>query len=379
MAYRGEPPDSLLDEIYDAATDAPLWSSVLTRIADLTGSQGGILFGQSVRNSVVYFDHNGRLDDACNAVYKARHMHNTWSLRMERFPAGALVGSEEVMPLAELRRTAFYDEVLHPQDVAYNAMIPLAKDRDFTAAFNLCRSARQGPLDEPGRRLLLSLLPHLQRTMRLGYRLAGYEALQQAQYAVLERLAVGVVLLDRLARVLYANQAARALGAGHGPVRLSPALRATTPPQDRQLARLIALALAGKPTGAMSLVVPSDGRLVAVLVSSVRGNDRNRFADLRMHDAAAMVFLSDAANAPEIPAQRVMDAYGLTLGEARVALSIASGASVPEVAMRLALSPNTVKTHLRRVFAKTGAARQAELVLAFASLRLVGGSNEPRS
>jgi hypothetical protein len=39
--------DKLLDRIYDAATEQDLWRSVLTEIADLTNSQGGILFGQS--------------------------------------------------------------------------------------------------------------------------------------------------------------------------------------------------------------------------------------------------------------------------------------------------------------------------------------------
>jgi hypothetical protein len=42
-----EVPDRLLDAVYDAATDQQLWRSVLTQIADLTGSQGGVLFGQS--------------------------------------------------------------------------------------------------------------------------------------------------------------------------------------------------------------------------------------------------------------------------------------------------------------------------------------------
>ncbi len=41
-----EPSDQLLDLIYDAATEPELWRLVMTQIADLTGSQGGVLFGQ---------------------------------------------------------------------------------------------------------------------------------------------------------------------------------------------------------------------------------------------------------------------------------------------------------------------------------------------
>jgi DNA-binding CsgD family transcriptional regulator len=56
-----------------------------------------------------------------------------------------------------------------------------------------------------------------------------------------------------------------------------------------------------------------------------------------------------------------MDAYELTHAEARVALASSLGKTVLETAKLLGLSPNTIKTHLRRVFAKTATARQAEL------------------
>ena len=70
-----EPSDQLLDLDYDAATDPELWRLVMTEIADLTGSQGGILFGQSWGASKVYFDYNGRLSEECNRAYKERHIH----------------------------------------------------------------------------------------------------------------------------------------------------------------------------------------------------------------------------------------------------------------------------------------------------------------
>jgi DNA-binding CsgD family transcriptional regulator len=57
-----------------------------------------------------------------------------------------------------------------------------------------------------------------------------------------------------------------------------------------------------------------------------------------------------------------------------VALHAASGRSVAEIGAQLNTSPNTVKTHLRRVFAKTGVHGQAELAGIIASFRLVTGA-----
>jgi DNA-binding CsgD family transcriptional regulator len=67
----------------------------------------------------------------------------------------------------------------------------------------------------------------------------------------------------------------------------------------------------------------------------------------------------------------IMDGYGLTQAEAKVALAASSGLSIPETANRLGLSPNTIKTHLRRIFAKTGTSRQTELARLMASIGLL--------
>jgi DNA-binding CsgD family transcriptional regulator len=54
--------------------------------------------------------------------------------------------------------------------------------------------------------------------------------------------------------------------------------------------------------------------------------------------------------------------YGLTAAESRVALLIAEGFSIARAAERLLLSPETVRTHLRRAFEQTNTHRQVDLV-----------------
>jgi DNA-binding CsgD family transcriptional regulator len=60
-------------------------------------------------------------------------------------------------------------------------------------------------------------------------------------------------------------------------------------------------------------------------------------------------------------------AFGLTPTELRVCLAIVEVGGVPETAQALGIAETTVKTHLHRVFAKTGASRQADLVKLAAS------------
>ena len=53
---------------------------------------------------------------------------------------------------------------------------------------------------------------------------------------------------------------------------------------------------------------------------------------------------------------------GLTTREAEVLALLASGLSNAEIAQRLYLSHATVKTHINRIFAKTGARDRAQAV-----------------
>ena len=218
MTISDKQSEKILNLIYDAAAEEELWRGVLTEIADLTKSQGGILFGQSLTASRIYFDFNGRLDEECNRAYQQRHMQNVWSQHMEHQPVGRVVFSDDAIELPALRTTAFFDEVLRPQDVAHNAMIALAAKQDFRAAFNICRTARQGPFGADEQKLFEWLVPHLRRSITLGFKLDSYRAMQRAAYDVLEQLSDGVMLLDRRAHLLFANAAARALETS----RLSP-------------------------------------------------------------------------------------------------------------------------------------------------------------
>ncbi|QQO11952.1 helix-turn-helix transcriptional regulator [Bradyrhizobium diazoefficiens] len=367
MNFSSDKIEKILDLIYDAAADNDLWPHALTAVADLTHSEGGILFGQSYTAQRIYFDFNGRLNEECNRAYQERHMQNPWSRYMESQPTGRLVLSDEAVSLGELQRSAFFDEVLRPQEIAHNGMIALAARDDFRAAFNMCRSARRGMFDPDEQRLLEWLSPHLCRSVTLGFRIDGYLAMQQAAFDVLDRLADGIAVLDRKARVLFVNAAARRM-AEEGVLRLHQSVGTHSSAHSQRLNELIRSALQGAAGGTMSLPRQLDGRLLTILVSAIRSKDLGRLSDAGVKDAAVLLFVVDPAKRRSIPLGQIMDAYGLTHAEARVALAASSGNTVLETAQSLKLSPNTIKTHLRRVFAKTATGRQAELAGLIASI-----------
>jgi DNA-binding CsgD family transcriptional regulator len=71
------------------------------------------------------------------------------------------------------------------------------------------------------------------------------------------------------------------------------------------------------------------------------------------------------------PNERAQSSLGITDRERQVLQLLADGRSNKEIAARLGLSPNTVKTHVARLFEKLRVARRTEAILLARELGLV--------
>ena len=185
-----------------------------------------------------------------------------------------------------------------------------------------------------------------------------------------DQLSVGIILLDRLARVVFANPAAQSLSKDGGPLHLNGTVTSRSSTHDRHLGDLIRSVLSGASVRTMSLPSSEGGRSVLILASPVRGAINERSGVRSLCTAVAMLLICDPNRPTQVPAEWMMDAYGLTLAEVRVALAVAAGATIANTARQLKISPNTVKTHLRRIYEKTGTNRQADLCRLVATISL---------
>ena len=78
--------------------------------------------------------------------------------------------------------------------------------------------------------------------------------------------------------------------------------------------------------------------------------------------AAACVFVTDPERSRVPVAAHVQRAFGLSAAETRVAMALLEGETVHRLSDRLCISRNTARTHLARLFEKTNATRQADLI-----------------
>jgi DNA-binding CsgD family transcriptional regulator len=77
----------------------------------------------------------------------------------------------------------------------------------------------------------------------------------------------------------------------------------------------------------------------------------------------ALLKLYDQDIGLQVDAGDLCRLYGLTRGEAALAVRLVQGKSIDDAAAELFISPHTARTHLKRIFMKTDTHRQAELAV----------------
>ncbi|KQI73014.1 hypothetical protein AN191_03695 [Loktanella sp. 5RATIMAR09] len=178
---------------------------------------------------------------------------------------------------------------------------------------------------------------------------------------VLDRLAVGVVLLGEDGVVRHANRAAHVL-AKQAEIDLGP--RISVKNEDGR--KLVALAkqVASGQVAEAALLLEIGGRRLMVLgrpLGGAAGKD----------GIAAMLTISDPERQQALDAETLRQLFDLTPTEACVARLIAEGLRRDQVADRLDVSSTTVAFHLRNIFDKTGIRRQADLLGLVRSMPMV--------
>ena len=90
--------------------------------------------------------------------------------------------------------------------------------------------------------------------------------------------------------------------------------------------------------------------------------------DARVWPVAALVLVIDPTSQTRIEPAVAAAALGLTGMESRVAVLLAEGKSVREVAAAMGRGESTIRTHLKHMFTKHRLTRQADLVRLVRSL-----------
>jgi len=285
------------------------------------------------------------------------------------------VSTADLVPYDEFRRGRFYREWARPHGWVDIASAVIEKSATSCTFLGVARSEASGPVDDEMRRRMALIIPHIRRALLIGKTVRHKETEATCFADILDGLSAGMILVDATGRIVHANAAGNAMLDAADFLRKTACgrLAAGDAPVNAALRELLLAADAGDAAvGVKGIALPltahNGERYVAHVLPLTSGVRRD--AGLA-YNAVAALFVRKAALEAFTPSEVIGEMYQLTPTELRVLLAIVDVGGVPEVAASLGVAATTIKTHLSRLFEKTGASRQADLV------KLVAGFSTP--
>ncbi|ALA60505.1 helix-turn-helix transcriptional regulator [Nitrospira moscoviensis] len=357
----------LIGRIYDAALDASLWPSVLLDLVKLTKSHTGNFAVLDLTTKATQPIAALDMPAKCFSDYeKYFWQKDIWTPKPDAFDVGVVYTSQQHVSDQELARSEFYHDWMKPIGLFHGlGGIPLVEDHKMFLA-GMHRPLRSGrPYRAADVREVQRLFPHLKRAFQIHRRLDGLTAERDTLAEAADRLPRGVFAVAADGRLLWVNRLGEALCREADGFTIQRGCLATALPGEtgrlRQLLHHCQQTGTGAGLGsggAMLVSRPSGLRPYIALVSPLRAG-RGRLDD-RL--PAAVVFVADPERMPGVSIDRLTKLYGLTRAEAELALQLAGGLDLRDIASAMGKTLNTLRTQLKQVFQKTGTARQAELV-----------------
>jgi DNA-binding CsgD family transcriptional regulator len=359
----------LVAAIYDAALDATLWPDILNRIGDAVGGPL-IVFGiYDPANGLVNM-HAPRTDPEFMTSLVDWAPTNPALPCIASHPPGMVFNGADIIPPDQFTGTAFYQEWWRPAGFSTEPLVT-----NLFAAGNAAfgHFASHGIMNRPAldsqKRLFAALAQHLVRAVALQRRLYQLTLANEDALAGLDGLQQGVLLVDVEARILFVNRVARALLDARDGLRLEAgALSASDADAERTLRGLVA-SCAGEANAAtdrggdIALPRGADRLPLNLLVTPIRPETLRAAIPWTLGQrSAAIVLVSDPETEIRARIGSLRERFGLTPAEAAFALEIIKGDGRQATADRLGITVGTARSHLSKIFDKTGVRHQAELV-----------------
>lgn len=358
MSLRGE--TDFVGMLYDAALGRIDWQTVVARMATVMGSETSSLIAHDpVRDRTSILGMHCLTDDYVEVYGSSFFQHDLWTheaLRRRRYDRATL--GIELVSDADWEHSVIYNEFLRPRTDAFHlvgGMVRLHGGGVLAIGCHRPRKAR--PFSGEHKALLDRLMPHLKRAVEVNQRLTDERLLTDAAQRSLDPLATAIIHINDQGSIVHRNAAAEELlrrddGLGQTLGRL----RAASHAENVKLQALIAAA--GRTTskgahahgagGHVRISRPSGRQALSVSVSPL-GLDRQA---LSARCPAVLLMIDDPDHRESIDVAALRDLYALSPAEARVVVGIATGHRLRDMALRLDVTINTVRTLLARAMTK---------------------------
>ena len=367
--------ERILESVHDAMLDDTHWpraSALIDAACGLTGN--AVMVGEGPKDDVrpVFigsYCRGQRREDLEHEYLGSYHASDERVPRFRRLPDSRLVHVKELYTADELKTSPTYNELLPRGDQQNSLVVRLDGPDGSHITWGL-----GDPVDAAGWAssrvgMVRRLLPHIRQFVRVRQALVRADARSTTVTALPDNRRIGVLHLDRRGRILEANDRARSiLRHGDGLSDREGALGARAAADQACLERLIGDALPGAgPAPVSGSMLLRRSHVSPPFVVHVKPASVPQ-PDYGARHVAVVVLIAEPGRPSRVNPDLVATILGLTPAESHVAVCLAEGKSVRDIAEATGRSDRSIYWHVQQIYKKQSISRQADLVRLVLSL-----------
>lgn len=359
-------------DIYAGATVPERMSELMEKVGRLFDANSSFMFtSHSAHNpDAILLGQNlcPRMVDGFRDYWSTEDVWALAAARKGMMRRNVVVTGTELVPVAELQRSRFYNEF--GRDCGMGRMLGSVlfdgAESDAVALpfTNLCwyKAPGRDDFSRDDVRRLRHLLPHFQQALRIQHRLRALQLQANVEVASSGAFGIASVLLDESGRILDLNPLAAAQVESRESVlhssggRLKAIGQRCSPSVHEALAHCKAsgraVRIMAQSADRHQLIKASLQALPADTETLAGTNEQRRF----------LLLLEIPRNAQRDVIESAARLFGFTQAEQEIVLGLLDGLNAEQIAAMRCISMNTVRTQLRSVLAKTQMTRQIDLV-----------------
>lgn len=352
--------DGLVSRIYDCALNPELWEEALTAVRDAVDAAHVAIGLAEPMGDSRWRRCNRPWDDCWLDQLGSLQNEMPRSVNQFSFPVDKSWTALSQTSEMEFQSSRFYQEWVKPQDLRDFLSLNYLKRNHSNHAVVIPTGIAREPVSQENRRLIERLSPHIRRAVLIND-MTDQRNLAACVYRdVMNQLTVGVFVLGHQRKLLFANGAAENLlsegdkissVAGHiHAVRHSSAFNDAV---DRALHAHVTVEVAAS---GVPLIGQHGERAAAYILPLNSSNAQAAFGRGR-----CVVFVSGHTAQSGLASNILRSLFDLTSAEARISLMVAMGHGPQDIANILNIKVNTVRTHLKHIYAKADVADQTGL------------------
>ncbi len=353
----------LISLIYDSVADSSRWAVFLAAFAEaIHAEKANFAIRNTSEVGFAFACSHGWSAEAGQLYLERFAAIDPWRMGAAGWPESAVGTDTDLCSRQEMESSVAFREFYVPNNAIHGMGGTVLATDAAQSLIIAVRGAVAGPFGEFEKGVLRPLMPHLRRAALLHGELHSLRRQLAMFTAHLDRYSHAFYLTDQAARLLYVNAAGRELGAlRDGLVIDNSRFTIMSASDNAVLQRAIAeiSARRGAPLRRILASRPSHSEPYRLILMPV-GESGMIPLGVSVSTVSILVVAPGLHAEPDVPVLREL--FLFTPAEARVAGKLALGRSVEEIAAETRVSVETVRTHLKRILAKTGTVRQGELI-----------------